>query len=124
MAPDKMAMDMKHALQGIRAGIEHQPVTGRGYPGFFSGLAGSRKNMAGNVEIFLLEMAQRSDMLAGNNQDMLVGYRLDIPEGDNIIVAVDDIGRDFSGSDFTEQAIRVVKRHGYQGLRVNETPGG
>jgi len=104
-----MAVDMKDALQGIRAVVEYQSVAGLKDSGYCSNIPGRKKDMAGNIEIFRLQIAERSNMPDRNDQHMLRRRRRNIPESHDMFVAVALRSRNLSTDNATEKTFGIMK---------------
>src|SRR5689334_1335034 len=95
---------MKYRLPGVGADVGHKAVS------LFQAkvvrdLSRGHKNLPQHIAILRRQFGHRSDMTAGNKQNMLRGLGMNIPEGYNVVVIVNYGGRDLTCYNFTKQTV-------------------
>lgn len=104
-AGEQMKMDMKHALPRLVVGVHHQPVTMLGEALLCGELFGGEKQLADQHGIIALQIIDRGDMFARNDQD--VGRRLgvEITKGDDIPIFIDLGGWDLAINNLAKDTV-------------------
>jgi len=90
---------MEDGLPAIRTCVDHQPVSTPFQPGFSCQAAGGEEHVPEQTPVGGFGIIHGFDMLDRHDQDMHRGNRAGILETDQVFIAVEDTGRDFSGND-------------------------
>lgn len=99
-----MQVGVEDHLTGIGAGVEHKPVAL--IEAFLRSHLGSERDE--RVETTLRRGLGRIDPVpAGDDQEVGGRLRMQVTEGDRLVVAADHLGRDVPGDDLAEQAVRI-----------------
>src|SRR5699024_1828626 len=104
-ARQDVRMHMEHGLSGVRAGVEDQSevaITVRG------GHLGSDLRGVGEQRGVLRELGHVPAMCPGHDEHMHRSLRVQVLEGDHVVVLVDALGGDVPGDDLAEDAVRIV----------------
>jgi hypothetical protein len=98
-----MVVDMEDRLTGIGVGIDddaetcsvHSPLTGE--------VGGNALDVTDKSVILRSQLKDIGDMLTGDQQQMMGGYRIDILDDDQSAILVHGVRRDLAGGYLTEQ---------------------
>lgn len=108
---DQMSVNMENTLQGIVASIKNQPVAGFSDTDDFCHRSCSKKNMTGYRFIFRSEIVERSDMFYWNDEDMLLRYRRDVPECNDMIITINNRSGNLTAHNTAKQTISFLLFH-------------
>ncbi|GAC1651566.1 MAG: hypothetical protein NVS9B15_11870 [Acidobacteriaceae bacterium] len=86
----------------IRAAVNNRPKAGASHAQVGRYSTGRSSNAAKQLFILFTGVRKSREMLARNDQDVDRRHGLYIPEGDDRIVLVHDLGRDLSTCDLTK----------------------
>ena len=93
---------MKYGLTSLGSVVGDDPIIGKAL--FSSNLFSPKHQRSSKVNIARIHFRDRGDGFLGNHQNMNRRLRIDVLEGENFVVFVDDIGRYFSVYDFLEDS--------------------
>ncbi|HEY1308954.1 MAG TPA: hypothetical protein VGF24_35675 [Vicinamibacterales bacterium] len=100
-----MKMDVKNRLSRSAVGVEHCPVPTL----VVAVLPGERRGGAvhGTDERVVTrgEIIERGDVFARDDQRVQRGLRVDVGDGDELIVLMQEFARDLTRDDFAEQTV-------------------
>ncbi len=102
-AAENVHVDMKNGLSGLFAVIKNNPIVVDAL--FLRNLGAFAHDFTDELLIFRRKACRSADMLFGDDEKVDRRLGRNIPEGQNVIVFVYDIGRDVSTGDFAEQAV-------------------
>src|SRR5947209_14758354 len=103
-----MEVQMEDRLPSVGVGVEHHAIAALADSRFLRQVAGKRQQLAEQRRI--LRLIQRRHMVGGDYQQMRRGLGVDVSEGDEPSVALDDGGGDLTRRDLAEDAIAHVIR--------------
>ena len=97
-------MNMVHTLSAIFIAVEHYAVAGFIY--FFGdgNFFGSEDHFAHEFCIGIVQIIYCRNSAFCSEDDMSRRFRIDITEGDQIIIFIDDSSGNFSGSNFFKKS--------------------
>ena len=96
-------MQMRHSFAGIRAVIEDEPKTVLREAELIRDFTGLEHEMAENLVILRRRFGNARDRFLRDQQHMRRGLWLDVAKGDDEIVLINDLRRDFTCDDFFKQ---------------------
>lgn len=99
-----MQVQVEYRLPGVGPGIRDDAVAGFGKPPFARQLSGHLEHAAQEEMIAGREVVQVGHVAPGDQEKMDRGLRLDVLEGDDLVVGEDGPGRNRSGGNPTEEA--------------------
>ncbi len=102
-------------LCAVRAAIYGEPVTFLRDALFFRDLFGYQQHLAGQRLVGICETVDRGDMLFGYEHIVHRRHRVYIAEGEEIIIAINQVCGDAAGRDLAEYAVHVGS---YQAMRI------
>ena len=105
MSADDVQVDVEHRLAGISLAVEHETGTGFFDPQLLRDNLGAVKHLAHEFAIIRLHVHDSRDVALRHDQEVYRCLRGDVVEGENIVVFVDFLGRDFTLDDFAEKTI-------------------
>lgn len=108
-------MQMLHALAGVGAIVDDDPISAGHEAGLLGLLVDDVEDVAEKIGVVFGEVANRSDMLLRDDQEMHRGPGVDILEGFDPIVLIQGLARDLAGGEAAKKAI-VHSRHALRGL--------
>jgi len=112
---DQMDMNVEHGLPRFRSHVEDSAVAV-----FDSALAsdggGGQVKASDELCVFRLSFFQATNMLLGNNQNVRGRLRIDVLEGDRVLVFIYFLGGDFAVDDAAEEAVCHSGRSWVSGL--------
>src|SRR5215467_4162600 len=94
---------MKYGLAGAATGVDDGTVAAEIL--LARDFGGNRGDSAEHGFVFRLGIGQRCEMLSGADQDVRSGLRVDVLEGEDVGVVVNQFGGNLLCSDFAEQAV-------------------
>jgi len=94
-----MEMKVGHCLASVVAMIDDEPVSGASDAKFFPETGRDDEEMTEELLVSWLDVRYAGDWLDRHDEQMHGRLRLNIPEGEAILITVDDIGRDFARDD-------------------------
>jgi hypothetical protein len=97
-----MEMDVKHRLTGPLETVRHQAEAVLVQSLLAGDLDGRELELAKQLGSALIGVQQRRNMLLGDHQNVGGGLRADVVKGDDLVVLVNDLGRQLTGDDSTE----------------------
>jgi len=102
---EEVEMKVKHDLAPLSIAVCQDPVPlFRNSP--FPGEPGRREeNSAQESALILTGLVKGSQMPSWNEKDMDRGLRIDVLKSHDLIILIDQLGGDFPGGDFAEDAI-------------------
>jgi hypothetical protein len=92
---------MEDVLAGIAIAIDHQAVN----PSIASQLSGNQEHFAQHVPVFILQLVERSDVLARNEQEMCGGLRINITKSEESLILIHLGGGNIPITNFAKYAI-------------------
>ena len=95
-------MQVRHRLARIGAIVEHQAKTVFGEPELLRHFRGFDEKMSQHLVIVRMRFGEARNRFLGNDQDVNGRLRLDVVEGDDLVVFVDNVGGYFARDDFLE----------------------
>jgi hypothetical protein len=103
-------VEVEDGLSGSRADVEDGAVSVLDFalPGDFGG---GKVAAADDFCVFCSGFLQSGEMFLGDDENVCGGLRIDIFEGENVIVFVNFLGRNLAADDAAEKAIGI--RHGW-----------
>lgn len=101
----QMKMQMENGLTRVRSRIDDDTEATLGYALLPRQLCDHQKNLADNGLVVRLQIQNRSDMLARNDQDMDRCLGTDVPEGNYRLVSVNNVTLNPAFNDATEKTI-------------------
>ena len=96
---------MKNRLSRVRVAIEHRPITCVGVPGLACDRRGPCDHRADDIVVVRCELVERGDVATRDDQHVGRGLRVDVPEGNQSLVFVNDVGRYLVIDDPAEEAV-------------------
>ena len=99
----QMDVEMVDGLTAVRAGVDDQAVAVGEVFGA-GDFAGYLQEMAEDGFILWGRVGVAGDVIAGDDEDVRWRFGIDVVESEGSVVFVDLGGRDFSRSDFAEEA--------------------
>lgn len=98
-------MEVEDGLSGAGADVHDSAIAV--FDGALAGdVGGGELAAADEVGILGLGFLQAGNVFFGNDENMRGALRVEIFEGEGVVVFVDFLGRDFAAHDATKQAIR------------------
>ncbi len=101
----QMQMYVKHGLAGGGIAIHGDPIPFLGKSFLRSDLFCRKKKLTDISGARLVQIVDRCNMAARNDQDMRRRLRVDIPKRHNVLRLINDIGCYLAAGKFAEQAI-------------------
>ena len=98
-------VDVEHCLPGAAVAIEHRPVAVLRVPLILGDLCGARNQSAHHRRVPFLDVVQRRDVPAGDDEHMERRLRIDVLERQQLVVLVDDLRGDLAVGDLAEQTV-------------------
>src|SRR5687768_5521135 len=99
-----MQVDVEHGLSRSRIAVEHCPVTGTVVALFFGNVRGGAHHGADQPVVRRRQVVERRDVLLRDHQDVHRRLRVDVVEGEQLIVFVDLRRGNVTRNDLAEQA--------------------
>jgi hypothetical protein len=103
-SPEKMKMYMEDDLTRLLFCVEDDPVAALFYPHFSGDGFGFGKDMADDFLIIFGEVIESCEMVFGDEQDVNRCLGIDILEGKDVFVFIDDSCRNFFPYDLAKDA--------------------
>ena len=110
-AAEDVQVDVEHRLPGVRVAVENRPVAPIGVTGSFRERRTPSHDLPDKAVIIGSELVEAGDMASRDDQHVRRCLRVDVLEGDDAVVLVDDGCGDLTRDDLAEQAV------GHSGLR-------
>ena len=110
-AAQNMQVNVVYRLAAILIAVHNHPIAVFRDTFAFSYFPGRKEQFSDEFAVLRLQVIHGCDMLLGNDQRMQGCLGIDVPEGQNVVRFVDDIGRDFPVNDFQEQIVGHLKLH-------------
>jgi hypothetical protein len=101
-----MNVEMKHGLTGAGADVEDGAVSLLEVA-LAGDLGGGEVAAADDFGVGGLGFFESGKMFFGDDQDVSGGLRVDVFEGEDVVVLVDFVGGDFAAEDAAEEAIGI-----------------
>ena len=98
-------MQMGHHLVGIGARVYHQAIAALGHALAPRQLGGQEDAAAHQLLVLRAQFGQGRDVRFGYDEDMFGRLRIDIPDGDDILILVHNLGRYLASGDAAEDAL-------------------
>lgn len=98
-------MQMRHGFAGVRAVVEDEPKTILREAEFLRDLARLEHQVAENLVIFSRRFGDAGNGFLRNQQNVRRGLRVDVAKGDDEVVFINDLRRDFARDDFFKQGL-------------------
>ena len=98
-------MEVEHRLPAVLAVVRDQAITGALQTFTAGEVPGDEEEPAEQRGIVHVGVPHGPDVAPRDQQDVHGGLRVDVPEGDDVVVLVDDVRRDLSSGDLAEQAV-------------------
>jgi len=102
-AAEQVDVQMVDRLAAVGAGVDDQAVA-VGKVLCAGDFAGGVEELAEALGVVLRGVRVRSDVVFGDDEDVDRRLRIDVGEGEGVLVLVDAGGGDFAGDDFAEEA--------------------
>lgn len=93
-------MQMRHGFAAIRTVVEDEAIAGLFEAQFFGNFCSLEQEMTKRLLIRWGGFRNARDGLLGNDQGVGWSLRGDVFEGDDQVVFINDLGRDFARDDF------------------------
>ena len=106
-------MQMRHGFAGVGAVVEDEAIAAGFQAKFFRDLRSFEQQMAEDLMVFRFRFAEARDRLFGDQENVRRCLRVDVAEGDDLVVFIDNVRRDFAGDDFFKKCFA-------HGLVVNQ----
>src|SRR5262245_29161057 len=103
-------MDVEHSLTGVAFRIEDDSIALVRIPVLFRDGGRGSLYRAHERIIMRAEIVERGDVATRNNQDVQRRLRVDVPDGDELVVLVDKASRDLSRDDLAEKTVAHTLR--------------
>src|SRR5215470_3305428 len=103
-AAEQMQMNVKYGLAGVAVGVEDRPKAA-GQPSLLGERGGPSDQLAHDAIVARLDVVQRCDMPLRHDEDMGRRLRIDVVEGEDAVVLVDDRSRHLALDDLAEKAV-------------------
>lgn len=95
-------MEVGHAFSAVAAVVDDDPeATGKSL--FLCQGGGCEEQVSEDALVLRAGFPDAREGLAGNDEDMHRGLRVDVADGEGRIVFVEDFGGDFAGEDFFKE---------------------
>jgi len=111
-----MQVNMINRLAAVLADIEDQAVTFLVHAHFFGQVAGLEDQLTQQFRVFVVGFVDGSNVLGRHDQDVHRRGRARVPEGRQVIIAIEEISIRFAIKDAAEDA--VVMGHERTSLRL------
>lgn len=98
-------MEVWHLLPRLGAGVDHQPVASVGDVLGLGQLVGDMNHMSEEMLLFGGDVSGGEYVSLGHDEHVRRCLRVDIADGDNVVILVEDVARYLSGDDATEYAV-------------------
>jgi hypothetical protein len=98
-------VDVKHCLPGTRVAVEDGPVAALRVTVFFRDRCGETRHLSDERIVFGGQIVERRDMPSRNYQYVHRRLRVDVAEGHQPIVLMDERAGDFTCDDSAEKTI-------------------
>jgi hypothetical protein len=98
-------MDVKDILAGVPARVQNNPKSVFSETFLLSDLPDFREQMADKIQLVFRDILQRSVVSFGNDQGVYGCLRVDVIEGEDALVIVDDLAGDLSVDDLAEDTV-------------------
>lgn len=99
---EDVAVQMRHGFASVRAVVDHQPVAAFQIQ-FLRNLGGFEQQMAEQLVVVRRGLGDARHALFRENQNMHRRLRGDVADGEDQIVLINDVRRDFARGDFLEK---------------------
>src|SRR5665213_2361755 len=93
---------MRNGFPAVAPVVNDHPIAGFLQPRFFGDLGRLEEQMAQNFVVLRLRFGEPWNVLLGNNQEMMGGLRIAVAKGQDEIIFVNDVRRDFARNNFLE----------------------
>lgn len=107
---EEVDVKMEHRLSGAGADVENGAVSMLNVA-LAGDLGGGEVAAADDFGVGGLGLLQSGEMFLGDDENVGGGLRVDVFEGEDVVVLVDFFGGNFAAEDAAEKAIRL--RHGW-----------
>ena len=97
-------MQVRHGFAGVGAVVEDEAVAAFFQAEFLRDFGGFEQQMAEGLMIFGAGFGEARNRFPGNDQNMRRRLRIDVAEGDDLVVLEDDVRRNFAGDDFFKES--------------------
>jgi len=98
-------MDVEDCLPGSTLRVEHRPIAFVRVSVFFCDSGRDSLHRSYQRIVVRGEIVQRGDVTTRDDQDMQRRLRVDIPNGDDLVVFMHEASRDLPCDDLAEEAI-------------------
>ena len=98
-------MDVKDRLTGAAIGVEHGSIAFLGVSLFLCDRGRRSLHRSHQRIVMSGEIVQRRDVAARNDQNVKRRLRIDIPDGDELVILMDEAAGDLPSDDLAEEAI-------------------
>src|SRR5690606_35788893 len=102
-----MHVQVKHSLSGFFTVIDYQSESIT-ITFLICNLCGSKQQMTQNVLVGIPGISHHRDRILRDHEDMYRRLWIDITEGQTQIILIDNIRRDLSRDNFTENSVRHI----------------
>jgi len=107
-AAQQVNVEMVDSLAAVRAGVDDQAVAVGEVLGA-GDFHGCGEEMAEHGGVLRRGMGVGGEVLLGDEQDMDRRLRIDVREGEDVVILIEALGGDGTGCDFAEEAIHKDK---------------
>jgi hypothetical protein len=101
-------MQVRHGFTAVVTIVNHEPVAGFFQAQFFRHFGGFKQQVAEQVLVVGLGFGDARDQFFGDNQNVRRRLRADVAEGEDGIVFVNDVRRDFARDDFFKKSFQSI----------------
>ena len=99
-------MQVEYHLSAVSIAVHDQAITVLGDAFLVGQLGGHQKHLSNQFSVLRFDVVHGSDMGFGNDQDMCRRFGGDIPERQQVVRFVHDVGGNFPIDDLQEQVVR------------------
>src|SRR5712691_4864345 len=104
-AADEVQVDMEDGLAGVAVRVEHGPETAGGDPAILRDGGGPPNDFTDDLIIVRRQFVERRDVALRHDEDVRGCLRIDVVEGEQAVVFVDDGRRNLAFDDLAEETV-------------------
>ncbi len=113
-------MEVEDGLSGTRADVEDGAVSPLDVA-LAGDVGGGEVATADDFGVGGLGLFQSGKVFLGDDENVRGGLRVDVFEGEDVVVLVNFLGGDFTAEDAAEEAVRGRVSHGFRGNWLRST---
>lgn len=98
-------MDVINRLPSFSAAVEDQSVAALAYTEFIGEAVGGEHHPSDQSRVGGFQVVDGGDVSAGDNQDVVRRLGVDVAEGDEVGILINDVGFKLAGGDAAEEAV-------------------